>query len=303
LRLRTLGALSALAVLVAVIAAMPASGSSSADATETYIVQLVQAPVAGYEGGIAGFAATKPARGKKLNASSADAQKYAGFLTDKHNRALDKVGGGDKIYDYTAVFNGFAAKLTADQAAKLEGTKDVLTVEKAEQLTLDTSSTPAFLGLDKAGGLWAQLGGLNKGGLGKGAGEDMVIGDVDGGYWPENPAFSDRKVDGSNGNAYPHKVTGFSGTCQAGEAFPASTCNDKVIAARFFTAGVGALFVGFGIRLATASVSMEVSAANRANRNTSPMATPTIREFMPPADPSRALASRPRSRPRRASAW
>ena len=241
MRLRTLGALSALAVLVAVIAAVPASGSSSADATETYIVQLVQAPVAGYEGGIAGFAATKPARGKKLDASSADAQKYAGFLKDKHNRALDQVGGGNKIYDYTSVFNGFAAKLTADQAAKLEGTKDVLTVEKAELLTLDTSSTPAFLGLDKAGGLWAQLGGVNKGGLGKGAGEDMVIGDVDGGYWPENPSFSDRKVDGSNGNAYPHKVTGFSGICQAGEAFPASTCNDKVIAARFFTAGVGAL--------------------------------------------------------------
>ncbi len=115
----------------------------------------------------------------------------------------------------------------------------MLTVEKAETVEVNTSSTPAFLGLNAPGGLWDQLGGVNKGGLGKGAGEDVVIGDVDGGYWPENPAFSDRKVDGSNGSLYPHKVTGFTGACEAGEAFPASTCNRKVISARFFDAGVG----------------------------------------------------------------
>ena len=230
-----------LAVLaaIAVIAVMPAAGGVAADSTATYIVQLVQKPVAGYEGGIAGYPATKPAKGKKLDASSGEAQKYAGLLKDKHARALSQVGGGDKIYDYTAVFNGFAAKLTEGQAAALEATKDVVSVEKAELLQVDTSSTPAFLGLSDPGGLWEQLGGVNKNGLGKGAGEDVVIGDVDGGYWPENPSFSDRKVDGSNGNAYPHKVTGFSGVCQAGEDFPASTCNDKVIAARYFVAGMG----------------------------------------------------------------
>jgi hypothetical protein len=231
--------LVAVLAAIAIIAVMPAAGGGAADSTATYIVQLVQKPVAGYEGGIAGYPATKPAKGKKLDASSADAQKYAGLLKERHNRALSQVGGGDKVYDYTAVFNGFAARLTEEQAAKLEATKEVLSVEKAELLQVDTSSTPAFLGLSDQGGLWDQLGGVNKNGLGKGAGEDVVIGDVDGGYWPENPAFSDRKVDGSNGSAYPHKVTGFSGVCQAGESFPASTCNDKVIAARYFIAGMG----------------------------------------------------------------
>jgi hypothetical protein len=218
---------------------VPASGGSSDGTAATYIVQLVQAPVAGYEGGIAGYAATKPGKGKKLDASSKDAQKYAGYLQSKHDSALDSVGGGDKIYDYTAVFNGFAADLTEEQAAKLEASKGIVSVEKAENVEVDTSSTPAFLGLSDKGGLWDQLGGTGKGGLGSGAGEDVVIGDVDGGYWPENPAFSDRKLDGSNGNVYPHKVTGFSGTCQAGEDFPASTCNGKVISARWFAAGVG----------------------------------------------------------------
>jgi hypothetical protein len=209
LRLRTLGVLGVLVVLVAVVAAVPAAGGDTSGATATYIVQLVQAPVAGYEGGIAGFPATKPAKGKKLDASSPDAQKYAGFLKENHSRALNRVGGSDKIYDYTAAFNGFAARLTEAQAAKLELSKDVLSVEQAELLKVDTSSTPAFLGLSNQGGLWDQLGGVNKTGVGRGAGEDVVVGDVDTGIWPENPAFSDRKVDGSGGSLYPHKVTRF----------------------------------------------------------------------------------------------
>ncbi len=238
MRIRTLGALAALAVLAAIVAVVPAA-SGADGSTETYVVQLAQAPVAGYQGGIAGYPATKPAKGKKLDATSADAKKYAAFLTDKHNKALQQVGADNKVYDYTAAFNGFAANLMQDQADKLAVSKDVLSVEKAETVPVDTSSTPAFLGLDKPGGLWAQLGGVNKNGVGRGAGEDVVIGDVDGGYWPENAAFSDRKVDGSDGSAYPHKATGFHGICQAGEDFAAKTCNDKVIAARYYSAGIG----------------------------------------------------------------
>jgi hypothetical protein len=237
---KSFGALIALVATVAVVVAVPASGGSDDGASATYIVQLVQAPVAGYEGGIAGYVATRPGKGKKLDASSKDAERYAGYLQSKHDSALERVGAATKIYDYTAVFNGFAADLTEAQAAKLEASKGILSVEKAENMEVDTSSTPAFLGLSKPGGLWDRLGGTGKGGLASGAGEDVVIGDVDGGYWPENPAFSDRKVDGSNGNLYPHKVTGFSGICQAGEDFPASTCNGKVIAARYFNAGIGA---------------------------------------------------------------
>jgi Subtilase family/Fibronectin type-III domain/Peptidase inhibitor I9/PA domain len=237
--LKSFGALFALVVSVAAIVAVPASGGADEGETATYIVQLVQAPVAGYEGGLTGYAATKPGKGKKLDASSKDAKKYADYLQSKHDDALDRVGGGTKIYDYTAVFNGFAANLTGAQAARLEASKGIVSVEKAENVEVDTSSTPAFLGLNAKGGLWDQLGGVDKGGLGAGAGEDVVIGDVDGGYWPENSAFSDRKVDGSNGNGYPHRVTGFSGACQAGEDFPADTCNGKVISARWFAAGVG----------------------------------------------------------------
>jgi len=49
------------------------------------------------------------------------------------------------------------------------------------------------LGLNAPGGLWDQLGGAGR------TGEDIIIGDVDSGIWPESLSFSDRT--GENGNA------------------------------------------------------------------------------------------------------
>jgi hypothetical protein len=177
MRGKSLGALVALLGCLAIVVAVPASGGDSNDATATYIVQLVQAPVATYGGEISGYAATRPGKGKKVDTSTAEAQNYAGYLRGKHDEALNRVGGAAKIYDYTSVFNGFAAKLTTEQASKLEGMKDIVTVEKAENVRVDgtsagatTGSSDQFLGLSKPGGLWDQLGGLNKGSAGSGAG-------------------------------------------------------------------------------------------------------------------------------------
>ena len=96
---------------------------------------------------------------------------------------LASVGGGKKLYSYGYVFNGFAAELTAAQAAKLAATPGVLAVTKDELAQLDTSSTPAFLGLTGAD---RPLGEPSaKGG-------NVIIGIVDSGVWPERPSFSDR---------------------------------------------------------------------------------------------------------------
>ncbi len=84
--LRRLLALCAGLALVAVLFVLPASGSDDSGATATYVVQLVQAPLAGYDGGVSGYAATKPAKGKKLDASSNAAQKYAGYLKSTHDQ-------------------------------------------------------------------------------------------------------------------------------------------------------------------------------------------------------------------------
>ena len=158
MRVKSLGAVAALIACLAVVVAVPASGDDSTGATSLYVVQLVQAPVATYGGGTAGYAATKPAKGKKMDAGSSAAQSYAGYLNAKHSSALEQVGGADKVYDYTAVFNGFAAQLTDEQASKLELLKDVAVVEKAENVSVDatatTGSSDAFLHLSDNGGLW-----------------------------------------------------------------------------------------------------------------------------------------------------
>jgi len=200
-----------------------------------YVVQMVEVPVSSYTGGIAGFAATKPPRGRKINRTDPAVIAYVGYLEARHDETLARVGGR-KVYDYTYSYNGFAAELSAAQAEALKAVNGVLSVTKDEQQTADTSSTPTFLGLDAPGGLWDQLG-VDR------AGEDIVIGIVDSGIWPESLSFSDRT--GTNGNASKsgkrsyQQLPGWNAKCTPGEAFKASDCNQKLIGAQRFNAAWG----------------------------------------------------------------
>ena len=76
--------LVAATVGTAVAQAQPAAAASTA----LYIVQVAGAPLASYQGGDAGYAATKPAAGHKLDAQSATAQAYRGHLRDKQTSVL-----------------------------------------------------------------------------------------------------------------------------------------------------------------------------------------------------------------------
>jgi len=202
-----------------------------------YIVRMADAPVVGYDGGIKGYAATKPRKGQKIDPTNPNVEKYFGYLAGKHDQALQNAGGAKKLYSYGYVYNGFAAELTEAQVAKLRSLDGVLSVEKDEARPLDTATTPAFLGLDAPGGLWDQLGGVDS------AGEGIIIGIVDGGVWPEHPSFSDRT--GANGNntkdgklSY-QQIPGWHGKCTPGEQFTASDCNQKLIGARYYNSGWG----------------------------------------------------------------
>ncbi len=245
MRLRRLLALCAGLALVAVLFVVPASGSDDSGETATYIVQLVQAPLAAYDGGVAGYAATKPAKGKKFDASSDAAQKYAGYLNSKHDGALDQVGG-TKIYDYTTVFNGFAARLTEAQAAAIQKVPGVLSVEQDVVYHADTATTPEFLGLTAEDGLWAKLRGPQGFGAKGGAGENIIIGIIDSGITPESVSFTDKKIQEDKlGKVVYGPVAlgpppaGWAGVCQTGEGWTAANCNNKLIGARYFNAGQG----------------------------------------------------------------
>ena len=236
MRLRSLSALGAFAVLAMLLVAMPASGAPDDAATKTYIVQMLQAPVVAYEGDVAGLEATKPAKGQKIDPNSASVKKYAEYLVGQHNAAIQKVGGATKVYDFTYSYNGFAAKLTDAQKAALEKLSSVLAVSEEEMVTADTSSTPAFLGLTAPGGLWSQLGGPTGDKQGAGAGENVVIGVVDSGIWPESKSFSDRDA---KGKLVYQQIPGWHGKCTPGESFNASMCNQKLIGGQHFNASWG----------------------------------------------------------------
>lgn len=202
-------------------------------ANNAWIVQMAEKPVTAYDGGISGLKATKPRKGQKIDPNATDVARYKSYLASRHDAMLQQVGGAKKLYSYGYVFNGFAADLSPGQAAKLAQMPGVLSVSKDEFRELVTATTPDFLGLSGPDGFWAT----------KAKGENVIIGIVDSGVWPEHPSFSDRV--GSNGNASKNgklayrQVPGWNGRCVPGEAFNASMCNQKLIGARFYNAGFG----------------------------------------------------------------
>lgn len=227
------------AVLLGLAAITLAAGAQTG-ARKAYIVQLADQPLAAYTGGVNGFAPTRPTGGTKFDARSNASRAYLGYLDARRNQALAQAPAAPVLHRYNVAFNGFTALLTPAEVQKLASTAGVVSVTPDEPRAMDTSRTPAFLGLSTPGGLWSQLDAAGR--LVKG--EDIIVGIVDGGIWPENPSFSD-KVD-STGKPIPAYQAGtvvygpppakWHGTCQTGEGFKASDCNNKLIGAQYFNA-------------------------------------------------------------------
>ena len=198
-----------------------------------YVVQMKGDPVVAYDGSIKGLKATKPAKGKKIDPNSQDVKNYVKHLNRKHSDALRHAKGGKKVYNYQYSFNGFAAKMTHAQAKKMQSVDGVVRVYADEPRSLDTATTPDFLNLTAPDGLYDM--GVK--------GEDIIIGIVDGGIWPESLSFTDRT--GSNGNNSKdgkldyQQIPGWHGKCTPGEAFNASHCNQKLIGATYYNSGFG----------------------------------------------------------------
>ena len=206
-----------------------------------FLVRLEQDPVVAYEGGIPGLPATKPGPGEKINPNSAHVKKYVQYLDGRHDAVLKGVGASDsKVYDYRYSFTGFSAVLTPAQALGIAGMEGVVYVQPDFLKFPVTDNSPTFLGLDADRGLWDDLGGVES------AGEDIIIGVIDTGIWPEHPSFSDQ-VDfadrtGKKGAAtrvYGPPPADWFGTCQKGEKWKKNDCNNKLIGARYYLDGFG----------------------------------------------------------------
>ncbi|XP_022757163.1 subtilisin-like protease SBT1.1 [Durio zibethinus] len=123
------------------------------------------------------------------------------------------------IYVYKTAISGFAAKLSTKQLESLKRLNGFLSATPDEMLTLHTTRTPQFLGLELGKGLWSA----------PNLESDVIIGVVDSGIWPEHVSFQDEGM-----SPVPSR---WKGACEEGTNFSQSNCNKKLIGARAFFQG------------------------------------------------------------------
>jgi subtilisin family serine protease len=212
--------------------------AQQAPKSNIYIVQLKGEPVLAYKGEIKGLKATKPGKGKKINPNNAHVKKYVAYLEAQQDLKI-KSAGGEKVYSYRYTFNGFAARMSEVDAELLKGNANVLRVWKDEIGQLQTDNSPAYIGITEGGQAWS------KGWVG----EDVVIGVIDSGVWPEHPSFADVDTPkhGNKGPKIPYLAPSrfVSSGCDFGNTAANSadlpfSCNNKLVAARCYNSGFSA---------------------------------------------------------------
>ena len=213
-------------VAVVLSAVSAPTGSSAVEAgparSGRYIVVMKADPVAAYDGGVRGYRATTPAAGTRVKPRSPKVKEYVGYLGRQRTRALDRAGAerGDVNRTYSYALNGFAAKLTRAEAEALSRQRGVAAVVRDRLRQPQTDNTPAFLGLSDPDGPWES----------DVVGEDVVVGVIDTGIWPEHPSFAD---DGS----FPPLAGPPDLPCEFGNTAvnpddAAFACNNKLLGAR-----------------------------------------------------------------------
>jgi subtilisin family serine protease len=208
-----------------------AGSSQAAPQFSRYIVRLADAPLASYRGGIAGLAATNPAKigAVKLNPSSDASVAYLHYLDDQHASFLDRAGQAfgrtlTPAFTYRYAFNGMALDLTSTEADSLAAFPDVANVEQERTLHLQSDAGPAWIG---ATSIWD---GTAAGGPRGSMGERVVVGDIDTGINHDHPSFA---ATGGDGYTIQNPRGTFYGLCAPATGAP--FCNSKLIGVYDFT--------------------------------------------------------------------
>lgn len=164
-----------------------------------------------------------------LGEHAAGAKAEAAILEDHHTLLLSVKGSEEEaraslLYSYKHTVNGFAAVLSQEEASKLSERSEVVSAFRSEgRWAPHTTRSWQFLGLEE--GLKEPHGSEWPPSLDKSSG-DVIVGVLDSGIWPESRSFSDEGL-----GPVPAR---WKGVCQAGDSFSSSSCNRKIIGARYY---------------------------------------------------------------------
>ena len=192
-----------------VAAATPNGNATGQQTTDYVLVRFSDAPVADYLGGIAGYLATKPGNGHKLDLTSGAAIKYQAYLNSEHANYRSwlktNVPGAEILAEYTVTFNGLALLLHGASANGL------MKGPRAAEVTPDWLYRPSMdvsVPLINAPAVWSDLGVDLSGTTPDYANLAAIkVGVIDSGIIPGHPFIDDCR----EANPVVHKGPYFSG--------------------------------------------------------------------------------------------
>ncbi|XVF68657.1 hypothetical protein PTKIN_Ptkin11bG0019000 [Pterospermum kingtungense] len=166
------------------------------------------------------------------------------FTSSHHSSMLQAISTQSSVENYLIrsyrrSFNGFAAKLTNEEAKKLASMKGVVSVFQSKVYHLQTTRSWDFMGLNQTVKRNATVE------------SNVIVGVIDSGIWPESESFNDE------GFRPPPKK--WKGSCSGGQNF---TCNNKVIGARDYTSSSARDLEGHGTHTASTAAGNNVDNAS-----------------------------------------
>ncbi|KAI9114251.1 hypothetical protein K1719_014901 [Acacia pycnantha] len=186
------------------------------------------------------------------------------FATNSHHNMLASVLGSHEkareamFYSYNKHINGFAALLEDKEAQELKKKPKVVSMFLSQSHKLHTTRSWDFLGQERNGRVR-----LDSAWVKGNFGQNVIIGSIDTGVWPESRSFRDKGY-----GPIPKKWHGGS-RCElfrSSSLFNKTLCNRKIIGARTF-------FRGYETKHGSLSQSTRISARDTVGHGTHTLST------------------------------